>query len=108
LLSALPVQLNQTTVQTFYVIKMHHLINLFSDIKMEHLRAGVRLNYFQKFDKLLVEPRLNIRQQISTVFALKLEGEFKNQTATQIVDFEDFYRKKKMGNSLIISRFLLP
>jgi hypothetical protein len=57
---------------------------------MEHFftrRSPTEL--FQKFDKLLVEPRLNIRQQISTVFALKLEGEFKNQTATQIVDFED-------------------
>jgi hypothetical protein len=46
------------------------------------------LNYF-KFDKLIIEPRINIRQQVSKQFALKLEGEFKNQTTTQIIDFED-------------------
>ena len=54
-----------------------------------YFRLGVRANYFQKFDKLLIEPRLNIRQQLSSKFALKLEGEFKNQSATQIVDFQD-------------------
>lgn len=54
-----------------------------------YLRAGVRVNYFQKFNKLLVEPRLNFRQKLSNVFALKLLGEFKNQSATQIIDFQD-------------------
>jgi hypothetical protein len=39
-----------------------------------YLRLGVRLNYFGKFDKLLIEPRINIRQQVSKQFALKLEG----------------------------------
>ncbi|MBP0904402.1 carboxypeptidase-like regulatory domain-containing protein [Mariniflexile gromovii] len=52
-------------------------------------RIGVRANYFQKFQKLIVEPRLNIRQKLSNQFAAKLEGEFKNQSATQIVDFQD-------------------
>jgi hypothetical protein len=73
------------SIKMFY----HQALQRLNIKKWNILRAGVRLNYFQKFDKLLVEPRLNIRQQISTVFALKLEGEFKNQTATQIVDFED-------------------
>jgi hypothetical protein len=54
-----------------------------------YLRIGARVNYFQKFNKLLVEPRLNIRQKLTNSFAVKLEGEFKNQSATQIVDFED-------------------
>jgi hypothetical protein len=36
----------------------------------------VRLNYFGKFDKLIIEPR-NIRQQVSKQFALKLEGNLK-------------------------------
>jgi hypothetical protein len=39
-----------------------------------YLRLGVRLNYFGKFDKLIIEPRINIRQQVSKQFALKLEG----------------------------------
>jgi len=54
-----------------------------------YFRIGVRANYFQKFNKLILEPRLNIRQKLNNQFALKLEGEFKNQSATQIVDFQD-------------------
>ncbi|MFV5687872.1 carboxypeptidase-like regulatory domain-containing protein [Flavobacterium sp. ZT3R25] len=89
--------LNQTTVSApFYSsTKKDVLLNhaLFSEVEYNknntYLRVGLRLNYFQKFEKLLVEPRLNIRQKLSDQFALKLEGEFKNQSTTQIVDFED-------------------
>ncbi|MFV5699719.1 carboxypeptidase-like regulatory domain-containing protein [Flavobacterium sp. ZT3R17] len=89
--------LNQTTVSApFYSsTKKDVLLNhaLFSEVEYNknntYLRIGLRLNYFQKFEKLLVEPRINIRQKLSNQFALKLEGEFKNQSTTQIVDFED-------------------
>ena len=89
--------LNQTTVSApFYSsTKKNVLLNhaLFSEVEYHknntYLRVGLRLNYFQKFEKLLVEPRINIRQKLSDQFALKLEGEFKNQSTTQIVDFED-------------------
>ncbi|MEW4924947.1 carboxypeptidase-like regulatory domain-containing protein [Algibacter sp. 2305UL17-15] len=66
---------------------------LFTELEFKkrntYLRAGVRANYFQKFNKLLIEPRLNFRQKLSNVFAFKLQGEFKNQSATQIIDFQD-------------------
>ncbi|MDR7211882.1 carboxypeptidase-like regulatory domain-containing protein [Flavobacterium piscis] len=89
--------LNQTVVSApFYSsTKKDVLLNhaLFSEVEYNknstYLRVGLRLNYFQKFEKLLVEPRINIRQKLSDQFALKLEGEFKNQSTTQIVDFED-------------------
>ncbi|MFV7235687.1 carboxypeptidase-like regulatory domain-containing protein [Flavobacterium sp. ZB4R12] len=89
--------LNQTTVSNpFYSsTKKDVLLNhaLFSEVEYNknntYLRVGLRLNYFQKFEKFLVEPRINIRQKLSNQFALKLEGEFKNQSTTQIVDFED-------------------
>ena len=89
--------LNQTTVSApFYSsTKKDVLLNhaLFSEVeynkKNTYLRVGLRLNYFQKFEKFLVEPRINLRQKLSNQFALKLEGEFKNQSTTQIVDFED-------------------
>ena len=89
--------LNQTTVSApFYsTTKKDVLLNhaLFSEVeyhkKNTYLRVGLRLNYFQKFEKFLVEPRINIRQKVTNQFALKLEGEFKNQSTTQIVDFED-------------------
>ncbi|MGB5419233.1 carboxypeptidase-like regulatory domain-containing protein [Algibacter sp.] len=57
--------------------------------KNTYLRVGVRGNYFQKFNKLVIEPRLNLRQKLSNAFALKLQGEYKNQSATQIIDFQD-------------------
>ena len=89
--------LNQTTVNnpiyssTIKDVLLNHA--LFSEAeynkKNTYLRAGLRLNYFQKFKNFLVEPRINIRQKLSNQFALKLEGEFKNQSSTQIVDFED-------------------
>ncbi len=89
--------LNQTTVSAplYSSTKKDVLLNhaLFSEVEYNknntYLRVGLRLNYFQKFEKLLVEPRINIRQKLSDQFALKLEGEFKNQSTTQIVDFED-------------------
>lgn len=89
--------LNQTTVRNpFYSsTKKDVLLNhaLFSEVEYNknntYLRVGLRLNYFQKFEKFLVEPRINFRQKLSNQFALKLEGEFKNQSTTQIVDFED-------------------
>lgn len=89
--------LNQTTVSapSYSSTKKDVLLNhaVFAEAEYNknntYLRLGARLNYFKKFDKLLTEPRINIRQQLSKQFALKLEGEFRNQTATQIIDFED-------------------
>jgi hypothetical protein len=89
--------LNKTSVSapSFIREKKDVLLNhaVFSEIEFNngntYARAGIRVNYFQKFDKLLLEPRLNVRQKLSNQFALKLEGEFKNQSATQIVDFQD-------------------
>ena len=89
--------LNETTVSNpaFGRTKKDVLINhsLFTEAEYNkgntYFRIGVRGNYFQKFEKFLVEPRLNIRQKLSEQFALKLEGEFKNQSATQRIDFQD-------------------
>jgi hypothetical protein len=73
-----------------------------------YLRIGVRLNYFQKFEKILVEPRINIRQQLSREFALKLEGEFKNQTATQIIDFEDDFLGVEKRRWVLVNNESIP
>ena len=89
--------LNSTTVSapSYLREKKDVLLNhaFFSEAEYHkantYLRVGVRFNYFQKFSKLLIEPRFNFRQKLSKHFALKLEGEFKNQSTTQIVDFQD-------------------
>ena len=87
---------NATTVSlpSYAKIKKDVLLNhaAFSEVEYykngTYARAGVRANYFQKFSRLIIEPRINVRQKFSH-FALKLQGEFKNQSATQIVDFKD-------------------
>ncbi len=54
-----------------------------------YVRFGMRANYFHKFQKFVIEPRINIRQKLNSDFFLKLEAEFKNQTTAQKIDFED-------------------
>ena len=54
-----------------------------------YARFGMRANYFHKFNIFLLEPRVNIRQKLFNNVSLKLEGEFKNQTTTQKIDFQD-------------------
>jgi hypothetical protein len=66
---------------------------LYSEIeynkKNTYIRFGIRANYFDKFKKLVIEPRVAIRQQLNPLLSLNLEGEFKNQTTAQKIDFED-------------------
>lgn len=88
---------NKTLVSSpsYYREKKDVLLNhaLFSEVEYNkdktYIRGGVRINYFQKFQKFIPEPRLSFRRKLSRFFALKVEGEFKNQAATQVVDFQD-------------------
>ncbi len=89
--------LYQTTVSapSYDRTKKDVLLNhaLFSEIEYSknnlYLRLGIRGNYFQKFSKFIFEPRLNFRKKLSNQFAIKLQGEFKNQSANQKIDFQD-------------------
>ncbi|TDU40324.1 TonB-dependent receptor-like protein [Gelidibacter sediminis] len=88
--------LNGTTVNapSYVTIKKDVLLNhaLFSEVeynnKTTYLRVGVRSNYFQKFARFIIEPRLNFKQKLNSHLALKLQGEFKNQSVNQSIDFE--------------------
>ena len=66
----------------FYSEIEYHKKNLF-------VRFGVRTNYFNKFKKVVIEPRINIRQKLYSKLFLNIKGEFKNQTTAQKIDFED-------------------
>ncbi len=108
--------LNQTTVNnpSYSSTKKSVLLNhaLFSEAEYNnnnsYLRIGIRLNYFQKFDKLLFEPRINIRQKLSKQFSLKLEAEFKNQSTTQIVDFEDDFLGVEKRRWVLVNNKNIP
>jgi len=88
---------NTTTVNapTFYKTEKNVLLKsaFYSEIEYHknntYARFGVRTNYFDKFKNFIIEPRINIRQKLNTAFSLKLEGEYKNQTTAQKIDFED-------------------
>ncbi|MGF1554605.1 TonB-dependent receptor plug domain-containing protein [Paucihalobacter sp.] len=53
------------------------------------LRAGGRLNAFQKFGTYLLEPRLGFSQRFANYFKFEILGEFKSQTTTQIIDLQN-------------------
>lgn len=67
-----------------------------SNNKKTRVNGGVRLNYYQKFNEVIIEPRLHLYQEIVDHFALELAGEFKNQTITQRIDLQsDFLGVEK-------------
>jgi hypothetical protein len=60
--------------------------NYISNSGNTSLRGGVRINYFQKFYKWNVEPRIAFNQKFLKYFSLEVLGEFKSQTTAQIID----------------------
>ncbi len=60
------------------------------------ITAGARANYFEKFKKAILEPRLHLYQELGSNFGIELGGEFKSQTTTQRIDFQsDFLGVEK-------------
>ncbi len=60
------------------------------------INLGLRANYFDKFSRFLVEPRLSAYQSLGNGFSIEALGEFKSQTTTQRIDFEsDFLGVEK-------------
>ncbi|WP_299547462.1 TonB-dependent receptor [Seonamhaeicola sp.] len=53
------------------------------------VRGGVRANYLTRFKKLIVEPRLSIRKPIGKHFEIEAQGEFKHQSTSQIINFQN-------------------
>ncbi|MFD2727107.1 TonB-dependent receptor plug domain-containing protein [Hyunsoonleella rubra] len=64
-------------------------IAFLSNCAKTKLKLGTRVNYFNKFDEVLVEPRLNFSQRFLGAFRLELLGEYKSQTTTQIIDLQN-------------------
>lgn len=71
------------------------------------LKTGIRGNYFQKYKKTIIEPRLQFNQKINENLTLEILGEQKNQTLSQIIDLQqDFLgiekRRWTLANDSII------
>lgn len=50
---------------------------------------GTRLNYINKFNTFLVEPRLSFSQRFLNNFRFEVLGELKSQTTSQIIDLQN-------------------
>ncbi|WP_242205570.1 TonB-dependent receptor plug domain-containing protein [Aestuariivivens insulae] len=53
------------------------------------LKFGTRLNYFNKFNSFLIEPRLSFSQRFLNHFRLEVLSELKSQTTSQIIDLQN-------------------
>ncbi|RED46294.1 TonB-dependent receptor-like protein [Winogradskyella eximia] len=60
-----------------------------NDTKDLSVKLGVRANYLEKFDELIVEPRLSIRKALGNHVELEALGEFKHQNTSQIINFQN-------------------
>ncbi len=56
--------------------------------KKAFLKTGIRTNYFQKFEKIVFEPRIQFHYNLSDKFSLDVLGEQKSQTISQIIDLQ--------------------
>ena len=73
------------------VIREHSLysqVSYESDNRKSNVKIGMRYGYIVKFKKHILEPRLNINQQISEHLALNFSGEMKHQNSSQIINFQ--------------------
>jgi hypothetical protein len=76
------------------VLRIHALIleGKFNDtISKIYLNAGLRLNYIEKFNKYLFEPRLRFNYNITQFLNLEVLGEFKSQNSFQVIDLQKDY-----------------
>ncbi|AJR03662.1 TonB-dependent receptor plug domain-containing protein [Siansivirga zeaxanthinifaciens] len=74
------------------VIRSHAIYNeaeYLSNNTKTRVKLGGRLNYFQKFDMLIPEPRLSFSQRFLNHFRVEILGEFKSQTTSQIIDLQN-------------------
>ena len=71
------------------VLRNHALyseLHLTTKSKKTDIKTGIRANYFGKFDRLLLEPRVSFSQEFLSDFKVEVLGELKSQTTSQIID----------------------
>ncbi|WP_298543238.1 TonB-dependent receptor [uncultured Aquimarina sp.] len=74
------------------VVRTH---SLFSEMSYKsennslYANLGVRLNYLEKFDTYIFEPRVNLYKRFTNHFTLEFLGEIKSQSSSQIIDLQN-------------------
>ncbi|MDH5609246.1 MAG: TonB-dependent receptor, partial [Cyclobacteriaceae bacterium] len=59
-----------------------------STMEQTRFRLGARVNYYEKFKKAVVEPRLSFYRKLGDYLGMEILAEVKNQTSTQVIDFQ--------------------
>jgi hypothetical protein len=63
--------------------------NLSSKSGGSNLRLGLRANYFEKFNRFLLEPRFAFSQRVFRDISFEVLGEIKSQTTNQVIDLQN-------------------
>ncbi|MEQ3654908.1 MAG: TonB-dependent receptor plug domain-containing protein [Dokdonia sp.] len=51
--------------------------------------AGIRANYSTTYDRWLIQPRLSVQKDIGEAFGVSVQGEFKHQNVSQVINFQN-------------------
>jgi carboxypeptidase-like protein len=93
------------------VIRLHGLSSQFgyqSNNNNTNARIGVRLNYLEKFDTFIIEPRLSFNQRFLDNFTVEILGEFKHQTTTQVINFQEDFLGIENRRWLLVNNDNIP
>jgi hypothetical protein len=91
--------LEQVSNPDFYhkikeVLRTHALIleGKYNDtLSRIYFKVGTRINYIEKFEKFIVEPRIQFSYGINKSLNLEVLGELKSQNSQQIIDLQKDY-----------------
>ena len=74
------------------VVRTHGIFSQFKYRSKSHktnFDLGIRVNYIEKFNKTILEPRMSFNQRFANHFTLEVLGEFKHQNTSQIINFQN-------------------
>jgi hypothetical protein len=74
------------------VVRAHGIfsgVNWQSADGRSNLNLGGRLNYLEKFEEFIPEPRFGFNHQLTESWNIELLGEFKHQYTSQIINFQN-------------------
>lgn len=81
------------------VLRTHSLVleaELSSPDKKAFLKTGLRSNYIEKFNEVIIEPRIQFNYLFSNQFSVEILSEQKSQTTSQVIDLQqDFLGVEK-------------
>lgn len=74
------------------VVRTHSLFSQLEHTSKNNalqLKTGIRLNYLDKFNTFIFEPRLMLNYTFSNRFKIEALSEFKHQNSSQIINFQN-------------------